>query len=57
MTTSYGVLKTECWPCEWYGGPIFNGQKVSNWTCYYWRTWKEAQDYCDKMNKRLKNDL
>lgn len=50
---TYQVKKTECWPCEWYGGPCWNGEKCSNYTSYYWRTLKEALAYCDKMNREL----
>ena len=48
----YSVIKTQCYPCEWYGGPTYSGEKTSNATCYWWRSRKEAQDYCDFMNSR-----
>lgn len=39
---TYDVEETECFPCSWYGGPYWNGKKMSNSFVYYFKTEDEA---------------
>ena len=39
---TYDVELTPCYPCEWYGGPYWNGRRMSNSFVYYFRTELEA---------------
>jgi hypothetical protein len=39
---TYDTEKTPMFPCEWYGGPYWNGQRMCNDTSYYFRTEDEA---------------
>jgi hypothetical protein len=50
--TYWDVEKTTCYPCEWYGGPYFNGIRQSNSTCYFFRTHQEAESYVNKQRSR-----
>lgn len=49
----YNVVKTNNYPCEWYGGPIYDGEPYTNASCYYWKTKKEAKEYCKMMNRLI----
>jgi len=57
MKVFFDVVKTECWPAQWYGGPVFVGQKMSNATCYYWRSFDSAKKYCNEQNDHLNHLL
>ena len=39
---TYDTEKTPCYPCEWYGGPFWNGRRMDNSFVYYFRTEDEA---------------
>lgn len=40
------------WPACWYGGPYWNGQRMSNATCYYFRSEQAAKDEVEKLKKQ-----
>lgn len=49
LEIEWDVELTPMYPAEWYGGPYWNGQRMSNATCYYHRTEDEAIAFCLKM--------
>lgn len=49
---TYDVEKTPCFPCEWYGGRYWNGQRHDNSFVNYFRTEEEAIANAIKLMKQ-----
>lgn len=51
---TWEIFRVPMYPCEWFGGPCWNGNPLyGNLLSYYHRTKEEARGYCLKFTRTV----